>query len=250
MPGNVDDPGRGTPQDERLAEALGALANATRLMLLREVRAAKALREIELRAVGARDPAELRGAGLGAPRTLSRQAVRMHLERLVEAGVVVARDTERAYGSTVEYALNHQRLYALAEEVRELAKMRPAEEPAEPTLRGGPPAAQHPARGPCLVLVKGLHEGRAFGLAHAGPGPREWVIGRKRGLAVSLDFDPYTSAEHAAIVLEGGAYHVQDFPESRNGTLLNFQPLARGSRHGLRTGDVLGVGRSLLLFRG
>jgi pSer/pThr/pTyr-binding forkhead associated (FHA) protein len=36
---------------------------------------------------------------------------------------------------------------------------------------------------------------------------------------------------------------------SRNGTLLNFERLAPGETRDLRTGDVLTIGRSRLVFR-
>jgi FHA domain-containing protein len=241
------DLGQGTPQDDALAEALAAVASSARIMLLRQMRTPKALREIELRTVGSRDPAPLRESG--EPRTLSRQAVKTHLDRLVEIGVVSARETERDYGPTVEYVVNHQRLFAIAEEVRELAKIRPTAEPQEPTLHGGQAASNFDLKGPCLVLVKGLDEGRTFDLPSPAAGRGEWVIGRRRGLHVALDFDPFVSTENSSIVYDAGSYFLQDLPDNRNGTLLNFRRLPSGGRHALGTGDLIGVGRSLMMFR-
>lgn len=42
---------------------------------------------------------------------------------------------------------------------------------------------------------------------------------------------------------------LEDLPGSRNGTTLNFLPLPRGGRSELHHGDLIGVGRSLRLFR-
>lgn len=231
----------GLPRDAKLAEALAALANPVRLALLRQVRTPKALSEIRIR------PMEV-GPG-GADRALARQTVKTHLDRLVEIGVVIPREGEREYGATTEYLLNHQTLYALAEEFRELAKLRAAADPGGVTRAGEEHAPATDLRRPCLMLVKGLEEGRTFDLTPPTAGRRDWMIGRRRGLDVSLDFDPFVSTEHAAVTWDGKAYLLHDQPESRNGTFLNFRPLDKGAPARLQTGDVIGVGRSLLMFR-
>ncbi|HVM45382.1 MAG TPA: FHA domain-containing protein [Candidatus Thermoplasmatota archaeon] len=228
------------PQDDALSRSLNALAHPSRLALLRQLRTPRTLREIQLRSQGADE----------AGRSISRQAVREHLDRLIAIGVVLAREAQRDYGETTEYSLNHQSLYAIAEEFRGLARLRPSSEPVAATVErriGSPEPAR--AEGPSLVLVKGLDEGRAFPLAAAPGSRRQWTIGRRRGLDISLDFDPFVSTENALVVWDAGRYSVQDLPDSRNGTTLNFQPLAKGEKRELRTSDVIGVGRSLLLFR-
>lgn len=201
--------------DERLAEALAALASPARLAMLRQTSAPKLLPEIRA----------------GAP-----PDVREHLDLLLAAGVVTPRETEREHGPAVEYALNAQALFAIAEEIRDLAR-------ARPTTAAGVRA------GPRLVLVKGIGEGRAFDLAPPADGAREWVIGRRRGLDVTLDFDPFVSTQNAVVKWERGAHHVADLPESRNGTSVNFAPLPAGEWAPLAPGDVVGVGRSLLVYR-
>lgn len=226
--------------DGPLIEALGALASPVRLALLRELRAPKTLREIDVRApAGPDQPA----------RPLARQTIKEHLDRLVQIGVVVAHEAQRPYGATVEYAINHQSLFALAEEFRELARLRPVHEPVAPTVRKEAAPRPFSIQGPCLVLVKGLDEGRTFSLLPSKARAALWTVGRRRGAEVPLDFDPFVSSEHASIVHEGQAYHVVDLPESRNGTFLNFQPLDKGGRRVLSNGDLIGVGRSLLMFR-
>lgn len=228
------------PQDDALSRALNALAHPSRLALMRQLRTPKTLREIQLRSQASDE----------AGRSISRQAVREHLDRLIAIGVVNAREAMRDYGETTEYSLNHQSLFAIAEEFRGLARLRPAAEPVAATVerRGG---TQEPtgAVGPCLVLVKGIDEGRSFALPAPAAGRRQWTIGRRRGLEVSLDFDPFVSTENALVFWEAGRYHLQDLPDSRNGTTLNFTVLSKGERRELKTSDVIGVGRSLLMFR-
>jgi len=227
-----------------LAETLSALGSPARLAILGQLRAARTLREIEVHAVEPGARAER------AERTLSRQAIREHLDRLVEIGVVIPREAERTYGATVEYLLSQQKLFAVSEEFRSLARLRPVAEPGGVTISAEPSSSAYELSGPCLIMVKGLEEGTTFDLRPTGPGPAEWVIGRKRGLAVSIDFDPYVSTENTLIYAEGGAHFVKDLPDSKNGTTLNFRPLAKGKAHVLRTGSLIGIGRTLLMFQG
>lgn len=235
----MEDP-PGVAQDQPLADALSGLASPTRLALLRLLRTPKALREIELLSSG---------SGEGAGRPLARQTIKEHLDKLAQIGVVLTREAQREYGPTTEYFLNHQTLFALSEEFRGLAKLRPAEEPQAVTVRAGTSPNHYAIRGPCLVLVKGLSEGVTFDLQPPTAGKPEWIVGRRRGVQVSLDFDPFVSSENSRIVLEQGTYKVEDLPDSRNGTQLNFRPVPKGIREPLRTGDLVGVGRSLLMFR-
>ena len=223
-----------TSQDGPLAEALSALGSPTRLALMRAVRAPRALREIE---VGTTEE--------GKTRPLARQTVREHLDRLIEVGVVTTRPAAREYGETVEFLVNHQALFGISEEMRTLARLRPVVEPRAETIQRAAEAPQPPER-PCLVLVKGLDEGTTFELR---PGERkEWIVGRRRGIAVSLDFDPSISAENARITWVDGAHHIEDHPESRNGTTVNFRLVPKGESARLQHGDLVGVGRTLLLY--
>lgn len=227
--------------EEQLADALAALSNPVRIALLRRLQKPKALREIEIE----QPPADRTGTA----RPLARQTVREHLEKLLPSGIVTVRPAQRDYGKTVEYVLNHQHLFALAEALRELAKLRPSQEPVGQTVHRPSPATPFKIEGPCLVLVKGLDEGRTFSLLPPKVGPKSWTIGRRRGAAVALDFDPYVSTDNAAVVWEDGTYLLQDQPGSRNGTTLNFHTLPKNTRRPLATGDLIGVGRSLLMFR-
>jgi DNA-binding transcriptional ArsR family regulator len=229
---------QGDGEAEALAEALRSLATATRIQLLRELRVPRALSEIALRP-----------GGPGSPRVLARQTVKEHLDRLVEAGIVVTREADRAHGRVLEYIVNHRAIFSLGEDLRGLARLRPAEALSGLTQLAPPPSASGRSRGPALVLVKGLDEGHVFDLRPPQEGEAEWIIGRKRGLAVPLDFDASVSSENSRVRWDGSAYWVEDLPHSRNGTRLNFQDLERGVPRRLEPGDVIGVGRSSLVFR-
>ena len=95
--------------------------------------------------------------------------------------------------------------------------------------------------------MHGVYEGKAFALDRASAQDGRWVIGRKRGLAVALDYDPFVSTENAATTHQGGRYAVTDLG-SKNGTSVNWTPLPSGGSRVLKPGEVIGVGRSLLSF--
>jgi DNA-binding transcriptional ArsR family regulator len=224
--------------DARLAEALACLAHPARLALARQLR----------------EPAPIGGIELwvdeegGARRPMARQSVREHLDRLLDAGVVLARPSARDARSPVEYVVNHQVIFALAEETLALARLRPAVEPDVVTSAGAP-AGPKPIPRPALVVVKGLETGVAYDLA-APPGePRAWTIGRRRSADVCLDFDAQVSADHGLVRWTGSSYLVEDLPTSRNGMTLGFAALPKGKPTPVRDGSLLGVGRCVLTFQ-
>jgi DNA-binding transcriptional ArsR family regulator len=227
----------------RLAAVLEVLANENRLELLRQLRVPRTAREVTLK------PPDVR-PGENPERPISRQAARIHLNKLAEIGVVVARRTRRGHTVADEYVLNQQRIFAIAEEFRRLASLRASLPPgSEATLDGRPPEMAGSDGGVRLVLVHGLDEGRAFALSkNESSDARGWVIGRRAGLPVCLDYDPYVSSENTEVTCVRGRYVVHDLRTSRNGTYVNWQQLAKGDSRELRSGDVIGVGRSLLLF--
>lgn len=223
------------PPSQRLASQLAALGNPVRLDLLRALRTPQPVGQV---AVGGLDG-----------HTIARQAVRGHLDRLIEAGFVTMRESGRDARSPLEYVVNHQQIFALSEAIRGLARLRPVVEPSLATADLALDAPASPFPKPCLVLVKGLEEGAVFPLRETPGSPRSWIIGRKRGVAIPLDFDPFVSAENCRIDEEEAAFFLEDLPESRNGAMLNYRPLPKGRRAQLRHGDLVGVGRSVLLFR-
>lgn len=238
--------------DRVLAEALAALGNPTRLAILRELIHPKALNHIR---VPAEDDAAVEGGG--AARHLSRQAVRQHLDRLVEVATVRALASEDGRVGA-EYVVDPTRIYAIAEELRDLAALRPDELAEGATRQFASGMAGRSITGPRFLLARGLREGSVFALRReerarvpaAGPERATWVIGRRRGVDVCLDYDPYVSAENALVAFDGSAFTVQDVPGSRNGTTLNFVPLPKdGAPQRLAHGDLVSVGRSVLSFR-
>ncbi|HVM45318.1 MAG TPA: FHA domain-containing protein [Candidatus Thermoplasmatota archaeon] len=218
-----------------LCATLSPLTNPHRLAIIEQLRTPHTLSEI--RVVDTT-------RGTSAP--LARQTVSRHLELLVGAGLVTARPASGDARETLEYSVNHQRIFLVADQLRSLARLRPAIEPAQRTERSASATTGSP-RGPCLVLVHGLDEGTRFDL-RPRPKTADWVIGRRRDAAVCLDFDPSVSGQNAIVHWDDGRYSVEDVPGSRNGTLLNFARLPSGERRELHHGDVIGVGRCLLLF--
>jgi DNA-binding transcriptional ArsR family regulator len=221
--------------DAALVTCLDALASGTRLTILRAVRSPRRVRDIRV-------PGERGDAGA----TLARQTVRRHLESLVAAGIVIAREGERGDADAVEFIIDHQRLFALSEQVRDLARLRPGiEHDAVTVAQLG--NAKDDVRGPLLLLVRGLDEGVMFPL-HPSAQSREWRVGRRRGLAVALDYDPAVSGENSVIRWSEDAHHIEDVPGSRNGTSVNLRRLDPGESRRLAHGDIVGVGHSLLLY--
>jgi DNA-binding transcriptional ArsR family regulator len=222
-----------------LARNLEALASETRLELLHALRHPTVLQDIRVA------PSLTRGTE-NPDRALSRQAVARHLEQLQAFGLVRrAHDDERRADV---YVLNHERVFAVVDEMRALARLRPVlDVPIEPgeTVDRGQGAAELPA-GPRLLLAYGRDEGVAFALDRP-PGAR-WRIGRGPECEVCLDYDPYLSTEHCIVARTSDAFTIQD-AESRNGTWVNWVRLAAAESRPLAPGDLVTAGRTLLVFQ-
>src|SRR5207244_856181 len=102
------------PDYERLETYLRALAHSRRLELLHALKVPRALPDIRLA------PGRLR-AGTAPDRPVSKQAIREHLDKLEEIGVVVSREPEARGQRAREYLVNPQRVYQISEEFRKLA---------------------------------------------------------------------------------------------------------------------------------
>ena len=219
----------------QLAHDLEALASSSRLHILHDLRAPKPLHEIRV-------PTAAPGPHGRPGRPLARQTVAHHLETLVGCGLV--RRVE-AGGDRAQFLLDAGQVFALIDTLRALAQLRPvAEVPADATLGHGAVAALLP-RPPRLVLAYGREEGVGFGLA--GPVGAQWRIGRSEACEVRLDYDPYASRVNAVVERRPDGFAVRDVPPGRNGTSVNWERLPEGGERPLRSGDVLGVGRSLLV---
>lgn len=230
------------PSSERidtLAANLKTLGSTVRLGLLWALRTPKALHEIRI------GKPERRGAET-VERPLARQTVTRHLAQLQRIGLV-RRSSSQTRGDT--YVINHERVFALVDELRNLAKLRPTAIDALAlgrTVDKGTLTEASLPQGPRLAVVYGRDDGVAFPL-HGSLGTR-WRIGRAPGCEIRLDYDPYISMENSVIVGTDAGFELVDL-RSRNGTRLNWSPLPSGATRPLRPADVIGVGRSLLVFQ-
>lgn len=219
---------------------LRALAHGRRLELLNILQVPHALADIRI------TPGKNR-AGDRPERVVSRQAIQGHLETLQEIGVVVATEGE---GRSKQYVVDPQRVFQVLEELRRVGTITAgAFVSRDATVVGD--AARGPTQeaGPKLVLVHGFVEGKVFPLKgndskDAGP----WVIGRKPGVHVCLDYDPFVSLVNSEVLRVGRDYQLRDLGISRNGTWLNWRRVGPEPAT-LRPGDVIGVGRSLLAYQ-
>jgi len=216
-----------------LAEQLAPLGNPKRLHLLHFLRRPHYLEEV--------------ASELG----LARYAAQRHLEQLVEIGVVQKVPGTRPTGAVTDYLLVPQRLFSISEEFAMLGSFRVDASSAPDTrlltraVEPAPAKAAPKKKGPALVLVHGRDPGTRFALA--GPGP--WTVGRDDGQTISLDYDPFASGRHAELRLKGEQFLLVD-AFSRNGTTLNGDPVAKGEPVPVDAGDVIGIGKSLLVMQG
>jgi len=224
---------------------LKGLAYANRLELLELLQQPRTLDEIHLQP-------SIAQAGINPDRPITRQAVQNHLDRLIEMGLVQVGTTERKGKRPMnEYRVDHSRLFAVVEDLRKLATIESGA-PLDPYTTIEAPHGKSPAwiEGPKLVLVHGVNEGKAFPLRLAdAKSPRGWVIGRGKECQVRLAYDPFVSTENAEVLRTEQGFRLLDLRTSRNGTFLNWRRLPVGAEVPLGCGDVIGVGRSLLVFR-
>lgn len=225
--GEIVDPGASEVDVESLAEALEPLASETRLRLLAYLTEPHYLEEI------------------ASFLEMSREGARKHVNRLLDIGAVQKKQGERETGPVVEYIVVPQVLFALSEDFAKLGALQPDDAHLTRTqVTGEVGEGEHP-RGPALVLVHGLHRGRVHRLAAPGD---PWRIGRGSELEVPLEYDPFVSQHHAEVSLEDGEHVLAD-AYSTNGTYLNWEQLDRGGQRVLQPGDVIGIGKSLLVYR-
>lgn len=103
--------------DAAFAVALDALSNPVRLAIARALKEPRCLSEIVVVASDGLQPgARVRGS------ILARQTIKQHLNRLLLAGIVVARKASRPKGQTTEYVLNPHSLAAISSSFQQLAR--------------------------------------------------------------------------------------------------------------------------------
>ncbi len=239
-------PYQGGIDEARLGTFFRAMSVPTRVQLLAQLQVPKTAAELEM--LPFRKHRDLR-----EDRALSTPAVERHLEALREAGLVRSRLAQREGREVREYLVNPGELADLADEVRRLTLLRPAPGAAAGWSRTHATAQESSGRGgqvelppgPAFVLAGGPLEGVAFPLTGSGP----WTVGRSDQCALRIPLDPYVSGENTIVTQDEGAYWVRDLAASSNGTMHNWRLLDRGEVVRLRSGDTVGIGRTLMLFR-
>jgi hypothetical protein len=224
-----------------LAEFLDALAYPVRLELLHELRFPHEVSELEI-------TPHRRGAEGGEDRSLARQTVQEHVDKLVAAGFVQEEQPPGGSGAR-RYQTDSAKLYALVEDLRELSTMyagRGADPEATGTIE--PMAEPQDVDGPHLVLMHGVYEGKAFPLTDGTRKEGGWAIGRSDEAPISLDYDPYVSTQNSFVERRDDGFALRDLPQSKNGTWVNWQQLPESEPRILEPGDAIGVGRSILSF--
>lgn len=215
---------------ERLAKLLKPLGSPVRLRLLRYLTRPHYLEEV------------------ASALRLSRQAARKHLDKLVSIGVLQRQPGVRDSGPVTEYVIHPQALFLIYDEFEKLGSLRPAERDdlmMRTLPEPGRGARSDRARGPCFFVVRGFGMGLHIPLTPQVQ--QSWVIGRDHRCDLPLPHDPFASNRQAEVSWDNGRFMLSDL-RSTNGTEHNWALLPRGGQVALRHGDLVGVGKTLLLF--
>ncbi len=220
-----------------LARDLRPLASETRLRLLNFLTTPHYLEEVS--------------SFLG----VNRFAAKKHLDQLVEAGVASKSPAKRDVGVVMEYAIVPERLFEVFDAMRGLGTLKPVRGEMDPAARATRTKASDDA-GPALrgaaldarfVVMYGIDVGTVIPV-EVREGGLPLVIGRDAECAVRLRSDPFASGRHAHLERRSGRRVVVDL-YSKNGTLLDWERLTPGEARPIENGQVLSVGKTLLLFR-
>jgi hypothetical protein len=202
-------------------------------------------------------------------RPIAKQAVRRHVRTLSELGLLVELEEKSGVSSGASrYCVDLPKLFLFLEDLRgHLGSLQGDEAPWDPEVLGvrvprdsflpqngstrtlrlpHEPALEDD--GPRLVVVRGLREGQVVPL-DSEEGEGRSSIGRSPECEVRLEYDPYLAPVQAHVEGDDGGFRLVDEPGSANPTVHNWEALEDGGSVRLRDGDMVGVGRSLLLFR-
>lgn len=237
---------------EELARCFRALGYANRLELLSMLSKPRTLNEIHL---GPGPQAD------GNPdRILTRQGIQHHLDILVEEGLIqVAACQPRGKRPQHTFEIDRSRLYHLTEQIQ--TTLLPATPSPTHLDRSGGSHGNGAGHGdrqgfdtwqrpgvPYLAVVHGPSRGRFIALHdRAKTEERGWLIGRSEQACIRLAIDPMVDDQHAEILATEDGYEVLDLRTSRR-TTINWEPIPLGESRALSSGDVIGVGHSLLVF--
>jgi pSer/pThr/pTyr-binding forkhead associated (FHA) protein len=114
----------------------------------------------------------------------------------------------------------------------------PAAPPSAAPVAAAESAKPAKGRGPgrLKILEPAAREGESFALTE------ELTVGRGGGCGIVLADDSFVSTVHARVFRRDGAVYVEDLG-SRNGTLLNGEPLVHAAQ--LRRGDHVQFGQTV-----
>lgn len=234
LPRASGDARRADRSDDRLdlaamASWLKPLASPLRLEILRYLRHPHYLEEV--------------ASHLG----LTRQATRRHLDQLVAIGALERRPGVRSTGPVTEYVTSGQALFRIHDKFELLGSLSSTDAVPNAVTLPATGAARRGGleQGPALCVVRGMETGRLLRLD--GPGRDHWVVGRDGRCQIALPWDPFVSTRHAELRREGRRFLVTDL-RSTNGSQVNWSPLLPGASVPLGHGDLLGFGRTLLLY--
>ncbi len=233
-----------------LARCFRALGYENRLELLSMLTEARTLNDIDL------SPANP-GPDENADRTLTRQGIQYHLDQLLEQGLIhVGQHDAPGQRPRRVYEIDRGRLFLLTEQIQDLlvARQTTPSRAGNGGTRHATDGNREPDRAPTrpntpyLAVVHGPARGRLITLAdHIISEDRGWVIGRSDNAHIQLPIDPLVADEHAEILPTDEGFEVLDLRTSGR-TEVNWDPVPLGGSHPLASGDVIGVGHSLLVF--
>lgn len=232
QPKGAPSPPRWDLDFDRLASDLAPLGSATRLRLLNYLTTPRYLEEI------------------ASFLQMNRYAAKKHVDQLLEAGMITRTPAQRGDALVVEYRIVQEKLFEVFDAMRALGTLRPVGASRDDTSRTKA-AEAHPsdrragAESPRLVVVYGIEVGASH-VVDGGAQP--WLIGRDATCGLSLQGDPFVSARHAQVEWKGGAHVLTDL-FSTNGTTLDWARIDPGRPMPLQNGSIVGVGKTLFVFR-
>lgn len=193
------------------------------------------------------------GEELGELLGTTRQNALKHVQQLEDRGFVRRLDGQRASGPVVEYQVVPKRLFALTVALSELCRLEPRGGPQrrrdEPTMDDPSPPGNDVGEpfslGARLLVLNGPASGRSLEL---GPDRNRLTVGRDKDRDLALAADPFVSSHHAEVHATVNGHSLVDV-FSANGTFHNFKRLPKGGRVPLRVGDVVGIGRTQLVYQ-
>lgn len=226
-----------TEEDADDPEAFAAFSNPNRLKLLRELDKPKGYAELELTPTHADEQGS-------EDRRISRQAIRKHLETLMEADVVERRER----GQRAEFVVDRGRLFELIERLRSLTQWsRDGHDPAPPPRRGDP--AKRP-EGPHVVFVHAVQPGRVVELSADSDdgGAARWTLGRSESADITTE-DPTLAPRQGHLERNEGRWYFEANVKAPSRAFVDWEPVEPGERTRVRSGDVIGLGATRLVVR-